>query len=69
VIEAGLLALDPASARVVYIRNTLDLETFWVSPTLRTEVESHPHLTIIGEAQPLCFDEDGVLGSPAGNNC
>jgi hypothetical protein len=69
VIEAGLLALDPASARIVYIRNTLDLESFWVSPALRAEVEAHSLLTILGEAQPLCFDENGILGPLAGNNC
>lgn len=64
VIEAGLLALDPVSARVVYIRNTLDLETFWVSPALLAGVEAHPNLTAIGDAQPVLFDEDGVLCLP-----
>lgn len=67
VIEAGLLALDPATARVVYIRNTLDLETFWVSPALRTDVEAHPLLTVIGDAQPIHFDKNGVLCLPVIN--
>ena len=47
---------------MVFIRDTLTLEDFYVSPSLRAEVESHPRLTISGEA-PLTF-MDGVMQTP-----
>ncbi|MBX3000431.1 MAG: hypothetical protein KF893_18045 [Caldilineaceae bacterium] len=67
VIETGLAGFDIETARIVYIRNTLDLEIFWVSPALLAEVEAHPHLTAIGESQPIRFDPNGLLCSPAQN--
>jgi hypothetical protein len=63
-INAGLASFDPATARVVYIQNTLELETFWVSPALLAEVHEHPLLTQIDEAQPLAFSAEGTLITP-----
>lgn len=37
-IQAGLPALHPAQARLVMARNTLDLETLWVSEALLDSV-------------------------------
>jgi hypothetical protein len=64
VVRTGLASLDPATARVVYIQNTLELEIFWVSPALLNEIDEHPTLAQIGEAQPLSFDTDGSLITP-----
>ncbi|MCY4410411.1 MAG: hypothetical protein OXC27_08095 [Caldilineaceae bacterium] len=50
------------AAKMVFIRDTLTLEDFYVSPSLRAEVESHPRLTITGEV-PLTFN-DGVMQTP-----
>jgi hypothetical protein len=53
-------------ARVIRIKNTLQLETLWISESLKTEIEHHPnrytHLQIQGESQELQFD---ILGNLA----
>ncbi|MEZ4640971.1 MAG: hypothetical protein R2856_39440 [Caldilineaceae bacterium] len=59
VFEMGMASLDAETARVVYIRNTLDLETFWVSPALLDAVTVSPSLHVIGDAQPVVFDGEG----------
>ena len=53
----------PEEARMVFIQDTLTLNRFWVSPSLRDEVEGHPRLSIVDES-PLDFDEDGVMTGP-----
>jgi hypothetical protein len=54
---------EPAEeARMVFIRDTLSLEHFFVSPSLRAVVEAHPRLRIVDEI-PLSF-EDGTMMSP-----
>ncbi len=61
VIETGLMGKDPAQARIVYIRNTLDLETIWVSPALLPELAQYPVLEQIGPPRPVVFDHEGAL--------
>ncbi len=61
VVEAGLGPLDPTRARVVLVRNTLDLATLWVSPALLAEVEANPSLAALGPPVPLAFTDDGSL--------
>ena len=56
-------AVPQETARMVFIRDTLTVNTLWVSPSLRTEVEQHPRLSIVGEV-PLAFSPDGVMSSP-----
>jgi hypothetical protein len=56
-------AVPPGESRWVFIRDTMTLDRFWVSPGLRTEVEAHPRLEIAGETA-LAFDDDGVMISP-----
>ena len=50
---------DPATARVVRIRNTNLLAEIDASPALRDEIEAQPFLEIVEEAEPLRFDEQG----------
>lgn len=50
------------AARMVFIRDTLSLENFYVSPNMRELVEAHPRLHIVEEV-PLSF-ENGVMTSP-----
>ena len=47
----------------VFTRNTLTVEHLWMSPNLRSQIESHPRLTIVKEV-PLSFDEAGNMVSP-----
>ena len=68
VIDAGLQTcwrIDPMEARMVIIRNTLELTTMWVSPALDAEVRSHPHLRFESEYCPLPFDEGGFVDQEA----
>jgi hypothetical protein len=50
-------------ACLVFIEDTLSLDRFWVSPSLRTDVDSHPLLSIVEET-PLEFTPAGVMTSP-----
>jgi hypothetical protein len=55
-------AEPPAEAKMVFIQDTLSLEHFFVSPSLRQIVEAHPRLRIVEEV-PLRF-ENGTMSSP-----
>lgn len=61
VVEAALAQAKPGEARVVFIRNTLELGHLWVSEPLISKVEKTPGLELLGPAQPLPFDEQGNL--------
>jgi hypothetical protein len=63
-IAAALLTCgraDLENARVIRVRNTLDLEQLLVSESLREEVEADDRLAITGEAVPMSFGDDGVI--------
>lgn len=47
--------------RLVWIKNTLDLGTIYVSEALLPEVREHPMLDVESEPIPLAFDEQGFL--------
>ena len=61
VVRAALASVDDEEARMVIIRNTLNLDLLWVSQPLLKEVKALPTLQIAGEARPLTFDDEGVL--------
>lgn len=61
VIEAGIAGIPHKEARVLIIRNTLDLEVMWASPALLPAAEASKALTVIGPAQPLPFTTSGRL--------
>ena len=50
------------TARLMFIRNTLAMDEFWTSPSLRTEIEGHERLSIVGET-PLTF-MNGLMTCP-----
>lgn len=59
-IEAALKSvglLDPSTARVMWIRNTLWLESLWISANYDVELAENP-LDVIGPIEPE-FDGDG----------
>lgn len=64
IVETGLMDKAADIARVVWIQNTLELDTLWLSPALLQEVEHAPALTRIGSARMMQFDEDGTLRPP-----
>jgi hypothetical protein len=53
--------IDPMTARLVVIPNTLELKTLWVSPAFEDEVRDHPHLTRETEYRPIPFSAGGWL--------
>jgi hypothetical protein len=53
--------IDPSEARGVIIANTLELESFWITPALEAECASNPHLARKSEFHPLPIDERGTL--------
>lgn len=61
VIDAGLRGRSGDEARVLLIRNTLDLEDLWVSDALLAEVEAAPELAVTGVTRPLEFSDTGDL--------
>ena len=56
---------DPASIRMVWIRNTSKLNEMWVSSALLDEVRANPNLEIISEAAQLTFDAQQAMVAPA----
>lgn len=65
VIETGLMGKDAGSARVVWIQNTLELDTLWLSPALLEEAAAKPALKNAGSLRPVEFAADGALQPPA----
>ena len=57
--------IDPERAKVVRIRNTLELERFWVSESLAEMVHSDPELSrrveVLSEPREMQFDVLGTL--------
>ena len=63
-IAAGILCCgrgDPQNARVVVIRNTLELSDLYISASLLDAAEAHPRLDITDAGAKLSFDEAGAL--------
>ena len=64
VIAAGLPPTNPAAARVVLVRNTLDLGVLWVSEPLLDAVKNIGNLEQVGAPEPMVFDAAGNLVQP-----
>lgn len=68
-VEAALNtigAVDSEDARVVHIKNTLEIADLHVSETLLEEVKGRENLKLAEELGPLSFDSGGNLGSVQG---
>ncbi|MGI9048172.1 MAG: lactate racemase domain-containing protein [Rubrobacteraceae bacterium] len=51
--------VTPPEARIVRIRNTLELRKMWVSSTLLGEVEETEGLRVLEDPEPIRFDDGG----------
>lgn len=60
-ILTGSPELEVAKARLAWIKNTRDLETFYASPVLLSEIADRPDLTVDREATAVRFDAAGNL--------
>jgi hypothetical protein len=68
VLAAGLPRTNPAQARLVIARNTLDLGLLWVSAALLPELGRHANLEQVGPLRPLSFDATGALTCAQANH-
>ncbi len=53
--------IDPATARIVVIPNTLELKDIWVSQPFENEIRENPHLTRETDYLPVPFSNEGTL--------
>jgi hypothetical protein len=61
-IETSLKSADPQGApRVVRIHSTLHLAEYQISPALLEEAQALPNLKVLGQPEPMRFDETGHL--------
>ena len=44
---------------MVWMKNTLHLDSFFISPALLKEAEQNPDIEIVGERRKVEFDENG----------
>jgi len=51
----------PETARIVRIKNTLELEYLWVSANLVSSLAGRKDIEIVGNTHPMVFDESGFL--------
>ncbi|MFN8470903.1 MAG: lactate racemase domain-containing protein [Anaerolineae bacterium] len=65
VIDAAIAGIGMATARVVWIRNTLTLDTLWASEALLPDVAQTPGLEQLGEPADVEFDARGALILPS----
>jgi hypothetical protein len=56
---------DPASIRLVWIRNTSKLNEMWVSASMLDEVRANSNLEIIAEPAQMTFDAELAIVAPA----
>ena len=60
-LRVALEKHTPGTARVVRIKNTLELEELYVSENLSDEVRRHENLEIVGGPEELRFGSDGNI--------
>jgi len=53
--------LNPKDLRIVWAKNTLELEYLYASQPLLKEVRSNPRLEILGDSVEFPFDPSGNL--------
>lgn len=55
---------DPASLRLLWIRNTSRLEEMWASAALLEEAEAHPRIEVLSAPAPVAFDGELRMLAP-----
>ncbi|MCX5907900.1 MAG: lactate racemase domain-containing protein [Deltaproteobacteria bacterium] len=53
--------LNPPDLRLVWVKNTLELEYLWASESMMSEVKSNPNLEVISPMQEIPFDARGNM--------
>ena len=53
--------VKPTEAKVVHIKNTLELGEIWISEALLPEAKANPQIEILSDPVPFVFDEEDNL--------
>jgi hypothetical protein len=53
--------LDPKDLRLVWIKNTLEMEYLWAAETMLQEVKSNPNLEVVSGPQEIPFGDGGNM--------
>ncbi|HSR11552.1 MAG TPA: lactate racemase domain-containing protein [Thermodesulfobacteriota bacterium] len=53
--------LDPKELRLVWIKNTLELEYLWAAESMLSEVKKNPNLEVVAPPQEITFDPKGNM--------
>lgn len=53
--------LDVKDLRLVWIKNTLELEYLWAAESMLPEVKANPNLEIVSDLQEIPFDDQGNM--------
>jgi hypothetical protein len=62
--DTALSGIADGNARIMIAKNTLLLDTFWVSESLLSDANNNPSLNQISSYYPLNFDSSGALLLP-----
>ena len=57
----GCARVKPENARIVRIRDTLELTDIYASVELIPQIEAHPDMEVVGEPFAAAFDDEGAL--------
>jgi hypothetical protein len=61
-----LWGVEPPTARIAWIKNTLAVQHLWVSEPLWEELSARDDLEALGGPEPMRFDANGSLRVPSG---
>lgn len=61
-----LWGVEPPTAKIAWIKNTLAVQHLWLSELLWEELAARDDLEALGEPEPIRFDADGSLLVPTG---
>jgi hypothetical protein len=53
--------IDPKDLRLVWVKNTLELEYLWVSEPMLQEAKANPNLEVVSAPQDIPFDKNGNM--------
>jgi hypothetical protein len=57
----GCARVEAADAKVVRVRNTLELAEIWMTETMLDQIEANPNMEVMGEPFEAQFDAEGTM--------
>jgi hypothetical protein len=53
--------IDPKDLRLVWIKNTLELEYLWASESMLQEAKANPSIEVVSGLQEIPYDQSGNM--------